>query len=57
MNLVLAIVIILLIFGGAGGYWGGWAANYPYGGHYGYGGSLIGLIVIVLLIAFLIGAI
>jgi hypothetical protein len=57
MNLLLIIVVLILLFGGAGGYWGGWASSYPYGGHLGYGGSLIGLIVVILVIAFLLGVI
>ncbi len=51
MSLLLLILILLIVFGGLGGsfYTGGWGA-----GDYGHGGSLIGVILVVILIVFLL---
>lgn len=48
MNLVLVLIVLLLIFGGLGGSVGGyWPA------HYGYAGSGIGLVLLIVLLVIL----
>jgi hypothetical protein len=55
MSLLVILIIVVLLFGGAGGYYGGWGNSFP-GGHFGYGGGLIG-IILVLVVLRLIGLI
>jgi hypothetical protein len=52
MSLLLILVILILLFGVGGGslYTGGWGA-----GPIGHGGSLIGIILVVVLVLVLLG--
>jgi hypothetical protein len=48
MTLILIIIILLIVFGGGGAYYGpraGWGAPH-------YGGGLVGLLILVLIIWF-----
>ena len=42
----LILLIILLLFLGGGGYYGGWHQGFP-GGAEGWGGSLVGIILLL----------
>ena len=50
--LILLIVVLILLFGGGGGYYYGRRANW--GGPH-YGGGLLGLVLIILLVLWLSG--
>jgi len=52
MMLILLIVVLILLFGGGGGYYYGRGAGWR-GPH--YGGGLLGLVLIVLLVLWLSG--
>lgn len=52
MPILLIIIVVFLLFGGGYGYNAGWHSSYP--GTY-WGGSSIGLIVVVLVVLFLMG--
>ena len=51
--LIVLIVVLILLFGGGGGYYYGRGANWR-GPH--YGGELLGLVLIILLVLWLSGA-
>jgi hypothetical protein len=52
--LILLIVVLILLFGGGGGYYYGRGANWR-GPH--YGGGLLGLVLVILLVLWASGAI
>lgn len=54
MSLGIVIIYALLLVGGLGAYYGNWHSRFP-GGAFGYGGGLLTLIVIILVVAFLFG--
>jgi hypothetical protein len=48
MNILVVLIIVLLLVGG-GGYWSGWHTAFP-GGSYGWGGGIVGIIVLLVIL-------
>jgi hypothetical protein len=51
MNLLVILLIVILLFG-TGGSWYGY---HNWGPHFGYGGGAVTLIIIVIIVLFLVG--
>lgn len=54
MSLLVILVVVILLFGG-GGWYGGRGNNYWGAGPVGFGGGLLGLIVLVLVLMWVFG--
>src|SRR5579859_321035 len=50
--MLLLLIILVLLFGGLGGHWG----YHNYGGYYGGAGIGLGTVLVILLVAYLLGA-
>ena len=49
MNLLVLLIVLLFVFGGGGAYLGNWHNVSP-GGPIGYGGGLIGLVLLLVIL-------
>lgn len=52
LMVILIVLIVLVLLGGGWGYRSGWYAGAP---HYGYGVSMLGVVLIIVLVVLLMG--
>jgi hypothetical protein len=55
MTLIIVLVVVLLLFGGGFGYYNGRGNNFYGAGPVGFGGGIIGLLVLVFVLMWLFG--
>lgn len=53
MNILVVLIVVILLFGAGGGYYAGWGSAFPYGGPVGYGGGIVGLILLLVVLRLL----